>query len=300
MPMMRNQYDDLFYERLPYMRKVTFEEYGEPDDLFSRVINVEMSTKMREQMTGITGFGLASEIPEGEPVIYDTLLQAYDKTFTHTKYGLGFQITEEAFEDDLDGPLKNGAKALGRAMRTTKNIVVWNIFNNAFSTETSPDGVSVFNNSHPLIEGGTFDNLVEADLSISSLETAMNIFDDMRDQRNLLVELSPAVLLYPPELQWLVYEILKSPDKPDTANRSKNPVEGILDPVMSKWLTGDDDWFVGVPPRQSKAYLFNRRALTVTGDMGTDFDTGNAKTKATQRHSQGWADWCGWVGGQGQ
>jgi hypothetical protein len=298
MPMMRNQFDDLFFARLPYLNRVFFEEYGEPDAMFERVFNVETSNRMREQTTGVTGFQMASEKPEGESVIYDRLLQAYDKTFTHTTYALGFQVTEEAFEDDLDGPMRQGAKALARSMRTTKNTIVWNVYNNGFGTEQSPDGVAVFSNSHPLIEGGTFDNLVEADLSISSLETALNIFDDMRDQRNLLIELEPSLLLYPPELRWLVGEILRSPDKPDTTNRAINVLQGILTPISVKWLTGDDDWFVGVPPGQSKLMLWNRRNLNISSD--TDFDSGNGKTKATQRHSQGWGDWVGWVGGQGQ
>jgi len=298
MPMMRNQFDDMFFARLPYLNRVFFEEFGEPDDMFAQIFNVETSNRMREQTTGVTGFRLAYEKPEGTNVQYDRLLQEYDKTYTHTTYALGFQVTEEAFEDDLDGPMKQGAKALARSMRTTKNTIVWGQFNNAFGTVTSPDGVSVFNNSHPLIEGGTFNNLVEADLSISSLENALNIFDDMRDQRNLLIEMSPSLLLYPPELRWLVGEILKSPDKPDTANRAVNVLQGILSPIMVKWLTGDDDWFVGSPPSQTKLMLYNRRPLTISSD--TDFDSGNGKTKATTRHSEGWGDWVGWVGGQGQ
>lgn len=298
MPMMRNLYDDLFFARLAYLREVMFEEYGEPDAMFERVMNVEGSTRMREQTTGITGLGLAALVPEGESVTYDVLRPEYDKTFTHSKYGLAFAVTEEAFEDDLDGPMRNGAKALGRSMRTTKNITVWSIFNNAFTTETTPDGVSVFNNAHPLVEGGTYDNLVEADLSISSLETAINLFDDMVDQRGLPIEIEPGILLHPPELRWLVGEILRSPDRPDTANRAINVVQSILDPVMVKYLTGDDDWFVGVRPSGWGPTLFNRRQLTTSSD--TDFDTGNGKTKATQRHSQGWTAWTGWVGGRGQ
>lgn len=298
MPMMRNLYDDLFFQRLAYLREVMYEEYGEPDAEFARVMNVEGSQKMREQTTGITGFGLAALKPEGEVVTYDVLRQEYDKTFTHSTYALGFQVTEEAFEDDLDGPMRQGARALGRSMRTTKNITVWSIFNNAFGTETTPDGVSVFNNAHPLIEGGTFDNLVSADLSITSLETAINIFDDMVDQRGLPIDIEPANLLHPPELRWLVGEILKSPERPDTGNRAINIVQNILQPVMVKYLTGDDDWFVGITPSGWGPTLFNRRNLTTSSD--TDFDTGNGKTKSSQRHSQGWTTWVGHVGGQGQ
>ena len=296
MPMMRTQYDDLFFSRLPYLREIFFEEFGEPDAMFERVFNMEGSSRMREQTTGVTGFQLPSAKPEGEVIDYDTLLQAYSKTFTHTTYALGFQITEEAFEDDIDGPLKRGGIALGRSMRTGKNTVVWNVFNNSFSTEQAGDGVSVFNNSHPLIEGGTFDNLVTGDFGLAVLETALNIFADMRDERNLLIDMEPSLIVHPPELRWVVGQVLGSPDKPDTASRSTNVMYDILDPIMVKWLTGSTDWFIGVRPGQHALTLWNRRELRTASD--TDFDTGNGKTKASHRHSQGFSDWRGWVGGQ--
>ena len=303
--MLRTHFSDQFFFRLPYMRMMSFEEYGEPDSMFAKVFNVHGSDRMREQDTGITGFGLAGLIPEGESVTYDILLEEYDKTYTHSKYGTGYQISEETLEDDMDGKMRQGSRALGRAMRTTKNITVWQVWNTAFAAgagqtgETTPDGVSVFNNAHPLKEGGTFDNLVESDFGITPLETVLNIFHDMRDQRNNPIEIEPGLLLHPPELLWVVSEVLGSPDKPDTANRSINPVHGYLSPVMSKWLTDPDTWFVGAAPNGYVGpNLFNRRELRIEADV--DFDTGNGKTKATHRHSQGWSTWMGWVGGQGQ
>jgi hypothetical protein len=296
--MMRTQFDDLFFSRLPYMREVFFEEFGEPDDAFAPIFNMETSARMREQTTGVTGFGFAAAKDEGSVVTYDILMQAYDKTFTHLTYALAFAVTEEAFEDDLDGPMRQGARALARSMRTTKNVTVWNAFNNSFTTtEDSGDGKAPFDATHPLRGGGTFDNLVSGDFSIQTLETALNTFDDMTDQRGLLLEIQPAVLLHPPELRWIVHETLGSPERPDTADRAINVVQGILQPVMSKWLTGDDDWFVGTSPGDHAVMLFNRRPLSLASD--TDFDTGNGKTKATERYSRGWADWLGWVGGQG-
>jgi hypothetical protein len=185
-------------------------------------------------------------------------------------------------------------------MRTGKAKIVWNVFNNAFTTEQTPDAKAVFANDHTLIDGPAagFDNLVEADLSISSLETAINIFDDMVDHRNLEVELEPAMLLYPNELRWVVGEILQSTLKPDTANNATNVLQGILQPKMIRWLTGADDWFVMANPGNHYLYLFNRQDTEFDADM--DFDTKAAKESADQRHSQGWADWRGAVGGRGQ
>jgi phage major head subunit gpT-like protein len=295
--MMRTQFDDLFFSRLPYMRYVFFEEFGEPDDAFSGIFNIETSNRMREQTTGITGFGYAAIKAEGDEVTFDILKQEYDKTYTHSTYALAFAVTEEAFEDDLDGPMRSGARALGRSMRTTKNTTVWNEFNGAFGTVTSPDGKAVFASDHPLVEGGTFSNIVSADFGISTWETVLNRFHDFVDQRSLPLEISPEVILFPPEMEHLIREIFESEGRPDTADRATNIHQGRVRLHMSKWLTGDDDVFIGTNPGNHRLYLWNRRMMRLDSD--TDFKTGNGMTKSSVRHSQGWSDWIGWVGVQG-
>ena len=162
----------------------------------------------------------------------------------------------------------------------------------------TPDGSNLFSATHPLVAGGTFDNLVSGDLAQGTLEEAINIYDDMRDDRNQLIELSPSILLYPPELRWLVHEILKSQLRSDTANNTANALNQIgVKTIMSKYLTGDDDWFLISEPSTHRL-MFYWRMVPAT-DHTLDFDTGNMKTKMTMRFSHGPADWRGLVGGQG-
>lgn len=300
MSMLRSSFKRLFRQRLPFLRMIFYEELDMPDEMFEGIFNMITSDRIREQMSGLTGFGLPYEKDENDPLVYDDILPAYDKTFEHVTYALGFQISKEAKADDIDGPLQDLTRALARSMRTGKARYVWNVFNNAFTTETTPDGKAVFASDHPFVEGPAagFSNLVSADLSISSLQTAINIFDDMRDHRNLEVTCDPAQLLFPNELRWIVGEILGSPDRPDTANRSINVMQGILTPKMIRWLTGPDDWFVMASPGQHSLYLLNRQDDEFDADV--DFDTKAAKESCDHRHSEGWADWRGAVGGQGQ
>ncbi len=298
--MLRTQFTDLFEARLPFLREIFYEENREPDSKMEQVFNMETSSRFREQTTGISGLPLANLTPEGTSVSYEQLLQAFDKTYTHSKYTLGWQISEEALDDDQDGPLKNASRALGRSMRTTRNTIAWNVFNFGFTTEQTPDGVSLFDASHPLLEGGVggvFSNTVSADLDLTSLENALNPFRDMRDHRNLLIEMEPANLVHPPELEWIIREILRSPDKPTTANRSINPVMGELNPIMVKYLTGATDWFITTTPGEHAVMFFTRQESTFQTD--TDFDNGVAKAKSVQRHSQGASDWRGVFGGEG-
>lgn len=294
---LRTGFTDLFEERLPFLREIFYEENSEPMSMMEQVFNMMTSDRFREQTTGISGLPLAALTPEAGPVTYEALLQAFDKTYTHSKYTLGWQISEEALDDDQDGPLRNASRALGRSMRTTRNTIAWNVFNFGFTSELTPDGVSLFNASHPLLEGGTFSNTVSADLDLTSLENAINTFADMRDHRGLLIEMEPSNLVFPSELRWVVREILGSPEKPTTANRSINSVFDILNPIMVKYLTNATDWFITTNPGEHALMFFTRQEATFQTDI--DFDNGVAKAKSVQRHSQGASDWRGLFGGNG-
>ena len=235
---------------------------------------------------------------DGGVVDYDSILQLYDKRFVHLTYAKGFQASEEATADDIDGIINQAAPALGRAAQTSIETLAWNVFNNGFSTEQSPDGVSIFNNAHPLVGGGAFNNLISGDLANSTLEAAVTQFDTMTDERGLPVELSPTMLVYPSQLRFQASVVLQSQLRPGTANNDINAVNNLgLVQVMSKYLTDDDNWFVGAPPSMSKLLFYWREEPRT--DHVLDFDTGNSKSKMTYRASVGAADWRGWVGGQG-
>jgi hypothetical protein len=121
----------------------------------------------------------------------------------------------------------------------------------------------------------------------------------MRDDRNLLIDTSASVLVYPPELRWIVDEVLHSDRKAGTANNDINSIrnQAGLQPLMVKYLTGAKDWFLGMSKERTK-FIVYWRMVPVT-DSALDFDTNNMKTKMTYRLSYGVTDWRGWVGAQG-
>lgn len=296
---MRDQFTDLFVNRLAYMDEILGKNLDAPSLTYTEVFNVRDSSRAYEEITGITGFGQFSEKPEGEKVEYDRLLQAYDKRYKHKTYAKGYQISFEAMEDDIDGAITDAAPALARVARNSIETEAFSDFNLGFTSVTSPDGAYLFSASHPLVGGGTFGNLVSADFDQGSLETAINIFEDMRDERNQLIESGAGVLLFPIQLQWLVNEVLQSQLRSDTANNAINVVNQLgLRLVKSKYLTDADSWFVLSSPDQHRL-LFYWRMEPVT-DHALDFDTANMKSKMTYRLSHGPADWRNLVGGLGQ
>jgi phage major head subunit gpT-like protein len=296
--MLRNQFTDLFVSRLPFLDEIMFERFDVPSLTYTSVFNLADSSRAYEEKTGISGFEQFAEKAEGDVVDYDKMLQLYDKRYKHKTYAKGFQITMEAMDDDIDGAISDAAPALARVARNSIETEAFSDFNNGFGSVTTPDGSALFSNTHPLVGGGTFDNLISGDLSQGTLENAINIYDDMRDDRNQLIELEPAILLYPPELRWLVHELLKSQLRSDTATNAANALNQIvIKTIMSKYLTGDDDWFV-LSSADTHRLMFYWRMEPVS-DHTLDFDTGNMKTKMTMRFSHGPADWRGLVGGQG-
>jgi hypothetical protein len=296
--MQRARYTDLFASRLAYIDEILFENFDAPSLTYPQVFNVRDSGRAYEETTGLTGFGTFSQKSEGSAVDYDTILQAYDKRFTHLTFAKGYQITMEAMDDDIDGAITNAAPSLARAARVSIETYIWNLFNLGFASETTPDGVALFSASHPLVGGGTYSNLVSGDLSQANIETAINLFDNMVDDRNLPIEASPTMLVIPVELRWIAFEILKSQLRSDTASNAINALNQLsMGVVMSKYLTGDDDWFIVSDPSQHRCLVYWRQEPVT--DHTLDFDTGNMKSKMTYRLSRGAADWRNVVGGQG-
>ncbi len=295
----RLQMADLFFSRLPFIDMILFENLDAPSLTYTSVFDVRSSERAFEETTGYSGFGLFSEKEsDGGVVDYDSILQLYDKRFVHLTYAKGFQASEEAQADDIDGIISAAAPALGRAAQSSIETLAWNVFNNGFSSETTPDGQALFANAHPLAGGGTFDNLISGDLANSTLESAITSFDTIVDERGLPVELSPTMLVYPSQLRFQAAVVLQSELRPGTANNDINAVNRLgLVQLMSKYLSDDDNWFVGAPSNQSKLMFYWREEPRT--DHVLDFDTGNAKSKMTYRCSVGAADWRGWVGGQG-
>jgi len=296
--MLRARFADLFQSRLAFLDEIMFENFNAPGLSYPSVFNVRNSSRAYEEVTGITGFGEFATKTEAGGILYDTLLQGFDKRFTHVTYSKGFQISFEAADDDIDGAITAAGPPLARAAHVSIERYIWSVINGGFATTTTPDAAYLFSASHVLVGGGTASNLVSGDLSIANLETAINLFDTMVDDRSMPIEGNPAVLVIPVQLRWLAHEILKSELRSNTADNATNALAPLgIQIVMSKYLTDDDSWFVMSPPAQHRVLAYWR--MQPATDHTIDFETGNLKSKMTYRLSAGAADWRNVVGGLG-
>jgi hypothetical protein len=277
--------------------------YGEYQVEWTDLFDEFTSRKQFEEDVGISSFGLAIQKPEGSPITYDTERQGFITRYNHTVFALGFVITREIVEDDqYDIVGQRKAQGLAFSMRQTKEIIGANTYNRAFNgSYVGGDGVSMIANNHPNFAGGTWSNTLstQADLSEASLEQACIDIAGFTNDRGLLIKVLPKSLIIPRQLAFEAQRILKTDGRPGTDLNDTNAIKAMgLIPkvVVNHYLTDNDAWFIRTDVQHGLKY-FERR-----GDefgMDEDFDTENAKYKATARYSFGWTDPRAIYGSQG-
>jgi hypothetical protein len=252
------------------------------------------SDRAYEEDLGYSSFGLAQVKPEGSSVAYDSERQGFTTRYSHLTYALGFIITREMFEDDLyDTVGKQKAQGLAFSIRQTKEILGASTFNNAFSGSfAGGDGQALVSNAHPNVAGGTWSNrpATYSDLSEAALEDASIQIAGWTNDRGLKIAVRPRKLIIPKELMFEADRILKTDGRVGTDLNDLNALKArglIPEVVVNHYLTDTDAWFILTDVRDGLKY-FERRGDEFT--MDEDFDTENAKYKATARYSFGWTD----------
>lgn len=274
-------------------------QYKEHPEEYREIFDIEKSSKNYEEDTKLAGFGLAPVKTEGGGVSYDTETQGYTKRYSHTVYGLGYIVTEEEMEDNLyEVVSRKRIKRLAFSMRQTKEIVGANVLNRAFnSSYTGGDGKELCATDHPSL-AGTFQNelTTAADFSEAALEDMLILIGQAKNERGLNIALRAKKLIVPINLMFDAKRVLKSDLQSGTANNDINALKGMIDFTVNHYLTDTDAWFVKTDCPEGMR-LFERRALSFQRD--NDFDTANAKAKATMRFSVGWTDPLGMFGTPG-
>lgn len=265
--------------------------------------NLEPSNRAFEEEVMITGFGDAPVKSEGESVTYDNAQETYVARYNHNTLALGFQLTEEAMEDNLYVTLsRRYTKALARSMAHTKNIRGAAVLNNGFDASARiGDGSALYSATHETLSGNQSNTLaVASDLNETSLEQAMIDIADFRDERGLRIAAQGRCLVLPTALQFVAQRILGSTYRSATADNDTNALndlgyvpEGFK---INHFLVDPDAWHVITDvPDGLKGFQRVKMAIGMQGD----FDSGNMRYKARERYVFGVSDWRGAYGSPG-
>lgn len=294
----------------PGVNKWYGDEYNEFPVEFTKLFDKFDSKRNFEEDVGVSGLGLLSVKAEGAGITYDSSRQGFTTRYQHVAYASGFIVTREAYEDDLYEVVgKQKAQSLAFSVRQTKEILGANVYNRAFNTSyVGGDAATLIASaggggsaSHPNVAGGTRTNgvSVASDLSEAALEQAHIDIAQYTNDRGLRIAVRPQSLIIPVQSMFEATRILKGDWQVNSAERNVNAMKvmGLVpEVVVNHYLTDADAWFIRTDVKNGLKY-FERRADEFTTD--DDFDTENAKFKATFRVSFGWSDWMQLYGSPG-
>ena len=219
-------------------------------NIWKKVTKVKPSSRQTEISLPVVGFTDIPEKPEGNPYVTDLLQAGYQKTISHTEFGGAFEVTQTALEDDLHDQLTQAPMWLAFSAGYVLESRAARLWNNGFTTETTSDGLSIFNTAHTLVRGGTFRNRpsAEVDLSWSTLKDAIADLstETKHDSGQIAMAVQDLILYVPPALEMLADRIVNSTGLPGSADNDRNSIKARrnITVVVNPLLTDTDAWFL--------------------------------------------------------
>lgn len=306
MAQVRGTFPELYDNVEKTIKTIIFDSLSELKPIYRQYTNMKTSGKKFERFTSVTPFGDVPEKAEGEVYALDLIQPGWTKDFTHVEFGLGFEYTETAQEDDEYDVLVRSAEMLAFSARyVQEKRAADTFFNNAFTTEKSPDGVSLYNTAHNLKGGGTARNMLstDADLSIDSLSDAMT---DLQTQTKiesgqLVAPITEFFLVVPPANEMNAERIVNSSGLPGTADNDVNPVKRRrrITIVVNPHISDTDSWYLVAARKTMHGLTSYVRVPVRMAPRAIDPFTGNLIAKIRFRQSWGAWMWQGSFGSQG-
>lgn len=291
-------YDNVEKEFKAILRDTLKELPAKSKILFSE----EKSDKKFERRVTVTPFGDVPEKPEGSVYAMDIIQQGWSTDFTHIEFGMGFEHTQTAKEDDQYAMLAKATEWLAYSMRYVAEKYAARVLNNGFTTQLAPDGQVLFYATHTLKGGGTAANTLAAaaDLSWTSLRDAITLAqtDTKLESGQILDMIDDWYLVVHPSEEMNADVIVNSTGRPGTAENDRNAIKARRNIEIVSWplLTDLDTWFLIPKSKKMHGLLtFNRVPFT---NVPSDVDpyTGNQILKARFRRSWGAEMWQGVIG----
>lgn len=275
-----------------------FDARKELPNRWKETIQEKKSKKRFERTLSVVGVGDIPEKGEGAAYTSSILRPGWSKDFLHTEFGLMFEVTQTALEDDQYDQLSNHARWFMASARYVEEKRAAILYNNGFTTELSADGVSIFNSAHVLKGGGTARNVLSsaADLSATSLEQALiDLSTETKVEAGQLVTPPQSLtLLVPPQLEFQAYRLINSTLRPGTADNDVNALkERKFRVVVNEFLTDADAWFLQDGNKKNIGLVsYTRVPITMEPAM-TDPRTRNRMYPVRWRRSFGCDYWQG-------
>lgn len=263
---LRNNFSDLYGpDMLPALEELFRHELELHPKIREKLFSVKRISGDIWQSSEMGDLQNFIEVPEGTDYTFVAPRQGASKTLKPKKYGLGFSISEEAVEDGKFDEIAAAVKMLAESAIDSQEVSAMDIFNNAFGSATTWDGLALCATAHTLPSGLTFRNRPSTfvDLSQSALDAALTDFEIqfIRDSGKIVYD-RPRVLLVHPSQKRYAMELIGSDLKADTSDNNMNSLKGEGLMVMSSpRLTDTDAWFLLAAPEKTGLRIVQRKGI---------------------------------------
>lgn len=293
----------------PGLRKIFNQTYQEIPEQYSQVFNVQESKKAIETDLRMGGFGMWDKKDSAGSVVYEDPTTTQALQYIHEEFAKGFTVERKLVDDEQYGQISKMTKSLARGARATLETNAAAIFNNAFTTNGF-DGVPLISATHKRLDGGAMSNQLAATdgagaangaLSDRNLKAALIQTRRQVDDKGILIQVQPKLLVVPPSLEFIANTIVQSANLSAQGTGSgmtndKNVIQSRLKVVVMDYFTSNTSWFL-IDPTVAELNFFWRKQLEFKNTE--DFDTMQAKYRGYMRFSVGYSDYRGVFGSSG-
>lgn len=289
------------------VRSIWDRTYDEHQVQWNKVFDEHDSDRAYELEVQFEGFAPAPIKPQGQAMVYDSATEGFIPKYVMQSIAKGYEVTKEAYDDNLYDLFEKGARDLAFSFRQTEEILAANVLNRGFNTAYTMeggDGQPLFSASHPLgpTDSSTKSNILSTPAALSevALEDLLIEVNQAVDARGNRVAIQGTRLIVPPQLKFQADRVLHSPLRSGTTNNDINALmnTGMLTDgyMVNNYLTSATAYFIKTDcPDGLKR--FTRQSIEFERDR--DFNTSNFRFKAFERYAYGWTNFRGSYASQG-
>lgn len=233
----------------------------------SQLYNMLTTNDYYERDMRIAGLTTGVEVAEGQNIPIQAPVYGGVKEYTQRQFGSGFRMTKWMDKFNKYQLWARWTKDLAKIMKETKDIELAYPFNNlttapaSYATPlTSFDTFAIGYDTHTgLLAGSTadnYDNYLNADLSVSALESARYYFNTLKDDMGLYMGASADMLVIEPTLYFKAKQLLGSDYKPWEMSNTINVLPELNLKIFEYHrLTSTTCWFMAA--KNNANYDFN-------------------------------------------
>lgn len=277
------------------LKAVFFESYNAAPGDWEKISTIVPSTQETEKYAWLGSVpGMREFIDERHPAG----LMEHSYTIKNKTWESSISVDRSALEDDLYGQIKIRVQSLTEETRRHQDELVFTMLKDGF-TSVCYDGQYFFDTDHSEGESGTQSNKGADALSSASLQDAITKMSKFKDDRGKPLGILPDTLVVPPDLKWTALELTDSVFAVNTTagktDTRKNVLTGLLNVIVSPYLSDTNDWFLLCTGRAIKPVIFQSRVPVEFAALEGNSENGFIRDKfvygVRARYNAGYGLW---------